>query len=88
MIARSVPVLLALLILAGCGGENQCGGGAKSSLSVWAEQEHLIGAAFSLTGAEPEGQWRVVAGPRGPRRVARLGPRRRPRRAEGQAPAG
>ena len=60
MIARSVPVLLALALLAGCGGGNQCGGGARSSLSVWAEREHLIGASFSLTGAQPEGRWRVV----------------------------
>src|SRR4051794_35883200 len=60
MIARSVPILLALVILAGCGGESPCGGGAKSTLSVWAEREHLIGAAYSLTGAKPGGQWRVV----------------------------
>ena len=60
MIARCLPVLLAPLILAGCGGGDQCGGGAKSSLSVWAEKEHLIGAAFSLAGAKPDGEWRVV----------------------------
>jgi hypothetical protein len=60
MIARSVLVLLAVLALAGCGGDTHCGGGARSSLSVWAEEEHLIGAAFSLTGAKPDREWQVV----------------------------
>jgi hypothetical protein len=61
MIARRVSAMLALgALAAGCGGDSQCGGGAKSKLSVWAEQERLIGAAFTLTGVRPGGEWRVV----------------------------
>jgi hypothetical protein len=53
-------VLALSLVAAGCGGESRCGGGARPALSVWAEEEHLIGAAFSLTGAQPGGRWMVV----------------------------
>jgi len=60
MIARRVPLALALALLAGCGGDGKCGGGVQSKLSVWAEKERLIGAAFRLTGAEPGALWRVV----------------------------
>src|SRR5690349_1167558 len=61
MIGRRTLAVLALsLLAAGCGGDRQCGGGSRSALSVWAEEEHLIGAAFKLTGARPGGTWEVV----------------------------
>jgi|tagenome__1003787_1003787.scaffolds.fasta_scaffold20814884_2 hypothetical protein len=63
MIARRMSLTLALLALAGCGangGGGRCGGGARSTLSAWAEQEQLIGAAFSLKGAHEGGEWRIV----------------------------
>src|SRR3954468_1481398 len=66
MIARSVPVLLALaLALAGgCGGDargtRNCGGGASSKLGVWPEQGGRIGAAFELVHARPGADWRLV----------------------------
>ena len=60
MIGRRLPLALALALLAGCGGDGKCGGGVHSKLSVWAEKERLIGASFTLTGAEPGASWRVV----------------------------
>jgi hypothetical protein len=61
MIGRRTLAMLALsLVAASCGGNSPCGGGARSDLSVWAEKEHLIGAAFSLSGAQPGGEWHVV----------------------------
>src|SRR4051812_5968727 len=66
MIARSVPVLLALaLALAGgCGGDaretRSCGGGAASKLGVWPEHQGRVGAAFELVHARPGAGWRLV----------------------------
>ena len=61
MIARRLSVVVLLLaVLAGCGGDSQCGGGARSSLSVWAEKERHIGATFMLSDARPGAAWRLV----------------------------
>jgi hypothetical protein len=60
MIGRCLPVLLAAVVLSACGGGGQCGGGAHSELSVWAEKQRLIGAAFSLADADPGAAWRLV----------------------------
>jgi hypothetical protein len=61
MIAPRASVALALAAVAiGCGGDSQCGGGARSSLSIWGEQQHRIGATFKLMGARPASHWRLV----------------------------
>ena len=60
MLARALPVALILAALAiGCG-KSQCGGGARSRLSVWSEQQRRIGAKFKLEGARPGAAWRLV----------------------------
>ena len=61
MLARRMPLALVVAALAvGCGGDHQCGGGARSTLSVWAEKQHRIGATFKLAGARPGAEWRLV----------------------------
>ena len=61
MLARALPVALILAALAiGCGGESRCGGGTRSRLSVWSEQQGRIGAQFKLEGARPGAAWRLV----------------------------
>src|SRR5689334_3788427 len=57
---RTLAALALALLLAGCGEDSSCGGGARSRLAVWAEREHLIGATYELTGARPGGEWQVV----------------------------
>jgi hypothetical protein len=57
---RRTPVVLALAVALGaCGGDAQCGGGARSGLSVWAERAGL-GAAFTLEHARPDTDWRLT----------------------------
>ena len=61
MLARRAATALALAVLAaGCGGDSECGGGARSSLSVWGEKGGKLGATFRLTGAHPGDTWRLV----------------------------
>jgi hypothetical protein len=60
MLARGLPIALALALLAGCGGHGTCGGGASAKLSVLAERDSHIGATFALAGAHPGAPWRVV----------------------------
>src|SRR5262245_25117416 len=61
MIARRTAfALLVAVVAAGCGGHNQCGGGARSSLSVWAEKGGRVGATFRLDGARAGEAWRLV----------------------------
>src|SRR5215218_7464415 len=61
MLARRTPLALIVAALAvGCGGDSQCGGGASSTLSIWGEKQHRIGATYKLAGARPGTRWRLV----------------------------
>src|SRR5262245_21699398 len=57
MIRRIAPALIvALLALSACGGDEKCGGGAKPGLAVWAERSGLA-AAFTLEHGRPATAW-------------------------------
>jgi hypothetical protein len=59
MLRRPLLALALALALGACGGDAQCGGGARPALSVWAERAGL-GAAFTLEHARPDTDWRLT----------------------------
>src|SRR3954454_250365 len=60
MIRRTALALAMAVVIGACGDAGtECGGGARSALSVWAEHSGL-GAAFTLQRAHPETDWRLT----------------------------